>query len=250
MLKRGQVSVFVIIGVVVLLTFVFLFFLRDEVIEKIRSNTDTEAYLSSQLDRIKIEVIDKCIQEETIAAIRVFGEQGGTFTPVHSAPLYAKNVNFLCKNIKGKDTCLNQGFIHSDVEKYLQDYLNEAVFNCINLNAFENKDYEIKTGQFNLDLNVRFKEILVKVNYPITLTKGEKSAKYDNYEKIFAVPLGAFIEIVNKILDSEAKTGYFDPALFYSQYIVRWEYSYPHKVYIIEPVDNSYKFQFAVESEV
>jgi len=249
MLKKGQVTTFIIVGLIVLIAFIFIFFLRDQFVEKLRNNSDNQAYLTSQLDIIKKEVIDKCIEQETTNALRAFGEQGGNFEPLYYTTLYSKKVNFLCLNIPDQKTCLNQGFNQVKAGNILNNYVSDAVYNCINLNDFENKGYDISTGDFDLNLKINLMDVLIKVDYPITLTRNEESVKRTEFSKLFYIPLGKFIEITNNILVDETTKGEFDIALFFSPYVVRWEHSYPHRVYIIETVDKTYKFQFAVESE-
>ena len=58
--KRGQVSTFVIIGVLVLFVFIFVFMLRDSIREKFRGTVDREGYLISQMNQIK-KTINTCL---------------------------------------------------------------------------------------------------------------------------------------------------------------------------------------------
>ncbi|MEK6955672.1 MAG: hypothetical protein AABW52_03355, partial [Nanoarchaeota archaeon] len=78
--KRGQVSTFVIIGVLVLFVFVFIFMLRDSVREKFRGTVDREGYLISQMSQIK-KSINACLAEESENAVKLLGESGGYFNP-------------------------------------------------------------------------------------------------------------------------------------------------------------------------
>ena len=66
--KRGQVSTFVIIGVLVLFVFVFIFMLRDSVREKFRGTVDREGYLISQMSQIK-KSINEFDRPQTIKAM-------------------------------------------------------------------------------------------------------------------------------------------------------------------------------------
>ena len=102
--KRGQVSTFIIIGLVILFVFILIFFLRDQIREKFRAATNTEEYLNSQLSQIKKNV-DSCIVKETDKATKILGESGGYFNPADYVSYYGKRVSILCSNIENEKKC-------------------------------------------------------------------------------------------------------------------------------------------------
>ena len=78
--KRGQVAVFVVIGVVLIIVLVLLFAFRDAFIGVVKGQIDTEKYLSNQLNDIQKNVIEECVVSETLDGVKLYLSNGGGFS--------------------------------------------------------------------------------------------------------------------------------------------------------------------------
>ena len=182
MLKRGQVSVFVIIGTVILLAMVFVFVLFRSFQEKAREITNPQEYLRSQLGDIK-KVVNKCIDDSSRSALNQLYLQGGYFNPTKYLDYHGNKTTFLCYKVKDNLPCYNMMFTRQDVANQLKPKLEQDVRSCIDLSSFRDKDYTLTTGEYNLDFTFSDEALLVNVNYPVTLTKGNITQTEDRFTK-------------------------------------------------------------------
>ena len=173
MQKRGQVSIFIIIGIVAVAAVIFIFFLFRGFQEKAREVTNPQEYLKSQINDIK-RVVIKCLDSESSAILKKLYAQGGRLDPVKYSDYDSKKVSFLCYRVKNNEPCYNMMFTRSEVEAEAKSFLGNNVKKCIDsdLISFKDKDYSLGTGNFNLNLVFDDKALLINLDYPITLTKG------------------------------------------------------------------------------
>ena len=151
--KRGQVSTFVIIGVLVLFVFIFVFMLRDSIREKFRGTVDREGYLISQMNQIK-KTINTCLVKETDKAVKLLGESGGYFNPEDYVTYHGTKIAKLCENIPQEKICNAKPLSIENTNKVLKNYLQTEIKNCIDLNPYRKKDYTLESGELNLEFGI------------------------------------------------------------------------------------------------
>src|SRR3989344_908353 len=112
MQKRGQVSIFVIIGLVLIAVLVIFFFLRESLVDAIRQTpTNTQEYLGTQLEDIKDEV-GRCVVQETAKASRELMANGGNFER-NIGVLSYDGIDYpvLCVEFENGNGCLAQNLL-------------------------------------------------------------------------------------------------------------------------------------------
>lgn len=208
MQKRGQVSVFAIVGIVAVAAIIFIFLLLRGVEERAKSVTDTEQYLESQIEDIKGEV-EKCIGDVSSEILDDLYESGGHLEPVRYADYYGKHVAVLCYKVEDDEQCYNQMFTKAEIIEQILPVLEAEIPDCAEskLNAFEGKDYEIDVGDFSLNEDeVVFDEnaLLVSINYPITLTKDNFDETEENFVIGVSTNFWQAAEIAREIVNLHA----------------------------------------------
>ncbi len=248
--KKGQVTIFVVIGIVALFAILFIIFAKDLVLKEITKATNVEKRLQYTIDEIK-EKINACTQKETTLALQQLGDGGGTFEPYHYLTYYGKKFTYLCTKLPGQPHCAQQLVSKYDLQKKLDARLQEKIRTCINLNAYRNKDYTLTTGTFALTTTLFPKNILINITYPITLTKDSYTAHRTTFNVALKTPLGSILDAVHDILNAETTDGYFDPLMYSfikrSTYDIERRIPYPDVVYIVKLYGYDYHFQFAIE---
>lgn len=205
MQKRGQVSVFIIIGIVALAAIIFVFVLFRSFQEKAREITNPQEYLKSQLNDIK-KVVTRCIGDESRNPLRELSRQGGHFNPIRYVNYYGNKTTFLCAKVKDNEPCYNMMFTKGDIDKELRPRLETSILRCINLQPFrENGGYTITTGNFSLDYVFSDKALLISVNYPITLTKGNVTETQRDFTKDVSTNFWKAAKLASEIVSKEAR---------------------------------------------
>ncbi len=253
--KRGQVVVFVVLGIVVLTAVLLLFYFKDSVVKTVRSTPVHSAeYLSTQLEDLKHE-LTTCVNKETKDAAGLLILHGGDYQREYDYIRYI-NVSYpiLCRSFKDKKGCLSTPLLLSTLEKKLDLYLVPKIKNCINFEAYRNKDYTLTSGELNLSTTILDETILVTIGMPITLTKGTDSVKSTTSVSKVNVPLGSLVFAVDYLLDKKASEQEIDlisfTLLHKNKYRLRVHKPYPDEVYDLSLSDSpEYHFYFAIEGE-
>ena len=124
MKKRGQVSTFAIVGIVIVVLITLFIFMRS----RIYIGPVTQQDLEQELVPIK-EHIEECLLDKTEPRLRQIGLQGGYInTPENTYRLYnSQRVSYLCYNIEDKPYCRQRILRIKDMEEELAKVLKEEL---------------------------------------------------------------------------------------------------------------------------
>lgn len=246
--KRGQVTLFVILGLVLLLIAALYLYARDQYGITIPTNQ----YLASQLRPIQ-DNINECIQQEFEPGARLLAHQGGSFTPNTFIRYQNMQVRVVCADIPGKPTCLNLLQPFSVIEQELQRYLQFKIDQCINHDLASKPGYTVE-GTKNVAVTVSAHEdaVQVTVNYDITLVKDAQSVTLPDISRVLRdAPLASLYPVAVDLVNSEARFGDFDNLGYMlqkrGQYLVTVDKPYPNKVYKISKKGSTYEYWVAIQ---
>lgn len=261
--KRGQATIFIILGLIILAVLIILFLLKGSLPLLIVS---PEA-MDNQMNIID-EHIQECLNDAGETAMWKIAKQGGYLYPADfTSRQYfdgteSNKVSYLCYNIKDQQTCRNRMLTKKDIEEQLTKEILLNAEECI------------KNFPINLRLTARTPEepqlqtivgqdsTILSLNYPITLIHKELKSEQETFTTSIQLPLGRLYDSSQAIVNSEALVGNFE-TLVYS--IKKTEYTgmpymaqklqpYPDKLYKIwindYPLpDKEYVFQFFIQGE-
>ncbi|MEA2038172.1 MAG: hypothetical protein U9O94_11800 [Nanoarchaeota archaeon] len=201
--KRGQITVFIIIGLIVLLTYLLLFHYRRESIE------DTEL-IQPELIPVQ-QYVESCTKNLAREAINIIGLNGGYITfPgwIDNDPsTYLRlNPGDEFKNpywrYDGKTAVPSLGFI----ENQMEDYVEERIESCIdNFSAFHNQFNIIELGNFDVIVEIQEEDVMVRTIYPIEVQdKFNKTlSELQKYIIVIPIRLKEVHELASKIIEAE-----------------------------------------------
>lgn len=250
MRKRGQITIFMIVGFVILLVIILIFGLR-----KAGVGISSSDFLYSKMDVVEKQVKD-CTKEKLIESLEIIGKQGGTLDPVNYRMHGGNSVSYLCYNIPNKPECLNKMVFNNDIENEVEEYLNFYVPQCLDLEGLKKSFFfpEVRSARYTSDVEIREEGVFVKINYPITLVKDETQLTLNDFTELDNVPIGKLLDVTYDIINSESRDGMF----FSVPYMIanRGEVEifvdqqeYPDKIYVLNQRNSNYIFQFGVEGE-
>ncbi|MBI2667149.1 hypothetical protein HYX17_00075 [Candidatus Woesearchaeota archaeon] len=251
--KRGQVTTFVILGVIIVaLILIFLYARQTILLPPTKENLDIE------MDSIKKHIND-CTISISENPIRVIGLQGGYLeTPEDTYRLYNDSrISYLCYSIEDSPTCYNRLLLLNHMEEELQQELESGLKGCLDLKSFERfRNFNvITTKDPEVDINIQQTKILVNIDYPVTL-KSKRDAleiREDKFTSSLDYPLGELYDAAQEILSAESQIGDMDILSYMifkkGKYKIYKEKPYPDKIYILKREDNPYIFQFAVQGQ-
>ncbi len=206
MKKRGQVTMFIIVGVVIVAFVIIFLFLRKGV------ELDIPGGSGGVLD--VDEYTEKCIRDYTEEAIKMILAQGGVLQPKNYKLFGNKNIEYICYNIGYYEPCIQQHpVLLREIEIQLEQHLVGRMDECLNEMKFEyeERNAEVVFGnEKNVDVNLLEDKIEINYERKITITKDLETRDYDGIEYELQNPLFNLARIALEISSQEAKYCYFE----------------------------------------
>ena len=198
MKKGGQISVFIIIGMVIVagIGIATLFLNRP------LANDPSIQPVSSLVNNY----MQECIEKTTEDGIRYVSSQGGYFDiPEPNAeygffkvPYY---FNLGKTNIPSKN----------DIGKEIIRFMKQEIPKCNeDIPYFESQGYALKFGVLDIDVELG-KQIIIDVDYPITITKENKSVVIKRFENTLDFNFDRVYKFINEIATEQKKDPDFVP---------------------------------------
>jgi len=252
--KKGQVTLFVILGIVIVVVALLVLHTRTNLFLFNPSVED----LNNQLEGINEHVVD-CILEVGEEPIRRIGLQGGYLGASTGAYIVYNDstINYLCFNIEDSPQCMNRMLLEKNMEEQLSENIEFMLGSCLDVKSFKKfGGFEIVSGDWDCDVEIKKDNVVVNVYYPVQLksTKSDVEVSMSDFYKSFDFPLGYLYDASQIIVNTEAMYGEFDQLIYMLQekgkIRIEKKRPYPDKLYIMNAIDNDYVFQFAIQGEV
>ena len=248
--KRGQITIFVILGIVIVAIIVLLFAFRKDIIP-----TSSQTGINSEMKAAK-QIITDCLEKSAQAPVEKIGLQGGYLSPAPSTFRLWNDtqISYLCFNQVGLNTCTNRLLTVRKMEEQLSDAVKEGLKTCVDLTDIKGVDV-IAKSDYKVTTRILPYQVLVDLEYPITVNSkvSDAQATEKKFSYIMDAPLGDLYNVAQDIIDQETEIGTFDQLTYmlvklgkYTIYVVK---PYPDKIYRLKLRENPYMFQFAVQSE-
>lgn len=251
--KRGQVAIFVIVGVVIV-SAVILFFLLRSGTQKARigegEQEDLEGFLQT------------CLEDKVREGVDLISKQGGYISnPLNiSFKLEEEDepvdISYLCYTNEDYAPCVNQEpvlFRHLGEE--IKSYIEQDSRGCFNnlISNLESRGFSVSKENYNgLEVNLQPRKVTVNVNGEITATKSGETARYENFEVEIGSRLNELAMVVQDIVNSEALSCDFKHEAYLINKpefrINKYMTSDSSEIYRIKHQDSGKEFRFAVRS--
>jgi len=197
--KRGQVALFIIIGVVIVGAIIFLAATRK-----------IPFFGPTAPEKLNVE---ECIKESIDNALEIILPQGGYADP----PLYqdykGKKVAFLCYTNNFYEKCTIQApFLGENIKQGIEAYAENSIKDCFY--AFEqdyrDKGYNVESKPLTFNVEILPNRISVNINKEMVFTKGEEINVYKEFKVNKLSGLFSLLTAVHDAIEKEAKMCNFD----------------------------------------
>ncbi|MBW3002974.1 hypothetical protein KY337_00290 [Candidatus Woesearchaeota archaeon] len=192
MTKRGQLTIYIIVGIIILLVIGLIFFFRvtegpeltqQQILDSTKANI--ESYVRS------------CLIDEGTYALLVLGYQGG----------YIFEPGFGTMDYEGfavpYDYYIGYNMLPSvrELEQLqMNDFLETSIGLCVDdLNAFR-EVVDIQTDDLRVNTSIGFDEVTITLDYPTTITVGDSFTEISSYSESFDVRLGNIVGVADQVI--------------------------------------------------
>ena len=257
--KRGQVTVFAILGILIIVILAIIFYLYGS---KVKIETQKEAKFDfSTVEPLKI-LMEDCLNQIGNKALTLIGKQGGEINPGLYQNWNCKiagecdHVAYLCYTTENSACYNKKPFLKSFVENEIITYVSREINRCINLESIKNQGYNVKSENLKVNTKLNDENVIIDLDYPITISKGEASIKQDKFSKTFNIPLGRLIKVAEDVVNMEINSP--QGVALYEAYVLAQDgevqlarHTYKDsEIYVTNLRNNPYKFYFAIQNYV
>ncbi len=208
--KKGQVTIFIIIAIVIVVGVIAFFIFRS---------SDIKNNLPAEL-RPAYDYYLSCIEDNTREGVRILGDQGGhielpDFEPGSAYMPFSSRLNFYGIGvpywlyISGNNVLKENVPTRSEMEQQLNRYVGERLAEC-DFSDLERRGYEIYVEEGDVLTKIKDRNIEVSINNRLTIYLGNKSATVSNHELSLESKLGSLYETAVKVYNHEKSTMFLE----------------------------------------
>lgn len=197
MVKKAQISMFILLGMVLLMISALIFYATNLMQNKVEIKP-VEASSAKDL-------VEYCLGTVADDALLVIGRQGGManlgidyFEPLKTSYLYDRGEN------KALDS--------TAVEQQLSEYIDANIAKCIgNFDLLRERKIEVtEKSQPKVTTILAEKDVQFLISYDIEEKKGEITTRPEFLPAIKTVKLKEMVELANSMAEAEKNNGLFD----------------------------------------
>ena len=184
--KRSQITVFVIIAIIIVISLMIYFSVKSGVF-KTTVNLEIRPVYS---------FVDNCLSKTSEDAIYHIGQYGGYFIPPNESteskiPYYFD---------KGKNLLLSK----AQIEKELSKYVDSMMFFCVK-NFADFPDFNVKQGEIKTETKILPEKVVFNLYFPLTISKGESSFSVKDFNTEVNSRLDSIYEVASGIIEEQMK---------------------------------------------
>ncbi|MBS3162943.1 hypothetical protein J4467_03375 [Candidatus Woesearchaeota archaeon] len=240
MRKRGQFTLFVIVGLLVVSVVMLGVYYKDEIFASQWEKQRAESLVvPEQAEEFRVAV-DDCIDEVSLEALKILGLHGG-YIEIPADSIAQSDLNPFSNSLEiidGTDFETAYWFYiaANNVQKEqvptiesmqteLGTYVSNNLARCIDEEIYTN--YNATVQQINTDVEIQNEEVLFTVTYPITIAMDDFSFKFENFYISQDVPLGKMYGAASQIMDEENSNFFleelsYDSLMLYEEVPLSW----------------------------
>ena len=187
-MKRGQVTPFIIIAIIIVISLGVFLLIQENILDLERIPPDVQPVHS---------FIESCVEQTANDAVIQIGRTGGYFLAPNLSIESDVAIYFDSKN-------LNQHYMPSKeiIKNELKLYMENMLFFCTK-NFIDFPDFSVTQEEIETDVEIEENRVVFNINYPLSISKGDNTYKFNNFEKEVPVRLGLVHDIVFSIIEDQ-----------------------------------------------
>lgn len=185
MKNKGQVTIFVILGILVVAGVILFFALKG--------NIGEERQIPQEAEPVQIYV-QNCLDEVSKDIIEKVGFSGGFYE--HQGITNKDRIPYFIYEEQKVMPPLN--FTEKEISKAIEQRLSF----CIQ-DFYSFSEYNIKQGKIKAKTSINENETIIQLNYPIEIRKGDFNYTLRKFDSSIDVRLGTIYDSVEYLIDKE-----------------------------------------------
>lgn len=196
--KRGQVTLFIILGLIIVIAGILIYFFVPGVKSAFQSAPENpNLYLMN------------CLEDSFAENINLISLQGGTLNPQNYFVFENSKVYYSCYTSDYYENCVVQEpFIKSRIERELTESMTPKVNECLNSlkKVYESKGYSVSISQGEYQVEILPGRTALKINRSLSVSKNNKQ-NYESFIVNVNNNLYQVVGVVRSIINGESLDG-------------------------------------------
>ncbi|MEK6914594.1 MAG: hypothetical protein AABW83_02980 [Nanoarchaeota archaeon] len=240
--KRSQVTIFIILGLIIVVGFLIVLFLFNPPEIKLVDENNPQAFIES------------CTRESVEESISLLSKRGGDINPIGYISYDGDNIAYLCYNEEFYESCVNQRpLLVEHIEKEITNYITPIIAECFyDLKSKLEKRYDVEESQIIVKTKLEPEYVSVIINKNFKTIRKEEVREFSEFRMNLVHPIYEFAKISMEIVNQEIRYCNFDELGFnilHPKYDVRKFITGDSDIiYNIKDVETGEQFKFAVKS--
>ncbi|MBI4141742.1 hypothetical protein HY484_02345, partial [Candidatus Woesearchaeota archaeon] len=234
MQRKGQVTIFIILALILALSIGTYVYLQSRgELQKLEAQRPTIQAAPTEFAPVT-EYITNCLYDTAKTALIKIGEGGGYIdnTKIKTNPFEpteAEGIQFSPNSemvipywwhLADKNTCEGNCNFESkmpalssrnSIEAQIDNYVNENLNICLaNFSTLKQQGYKITAQQPKTRTTIAKEDIFVTLNYPLTITKGDKEHNVDTFYSALPVNFKEIYELAEQLTKLQAENNYLE----------------------------------------
>jgi len=208
--KKGQVTIFIILAIVIVVGIASYFILRSMVFEE---------PIPSELEPVYSYYLS-CVNQEVLNGAMILGEQGGyielpEFSPGTEYMPFSNQLGFFGIGVpywyyvSGNGVEKEQIPSKDKMQEQLNEFLEEGVIEC-DFSQFESQGFEVNFDEADVETNIRSNDISVNINQALSISYGEMTWRGTKHSASVSSSLGKFYELSKDIYLNNKETMFLE----------------------------------------
>jgi len=207
--KRGQVTIFIILAIVVIAVVGFIFYTRGFFLNIGIGKETGQKFVDSQLESIK-QYTEKCMRDSITNDLTLLKPNAGFFGPtIYYIDYEGVQVNYLISQIDGNGNKVNVMKLKDFIEGELSDHIKTKLNTECNLREYE-EQFTIQKGVLRVDTLIADNRIVSVASYPVRISKEGFTGEIKEFRVDVISDFGRLYDVATDIVNEEMNTGDFD----------------------------------------
>lgn len=247
--RKGQVTIFIIIAVLVVGALAVFFLVRNQVAPQIggQQEQNPSAFLQS------------CMESKIEATTSLLSSQGGYInnslnkTFQFTGEKSSVDISYLCYTLGYYIPCINQEpMLIPHLKNEIKNYISDDVKKCFDelTSSLKGQGYTVDSNYNGFDVELTEGKLKIPIDGRITLTKTGGTSNYENLNLTFQSKFYDTALVVQEIVSQEARFcyfGYIGYTIFYPQWeIKKFVTGDSTIIYTIKNKNSADQFNFAI----
>ena len=234
-LKKAQITLFIIMGIIILVGATFFVYLRNQQSKMIESSLETTQRAPSIFDPV-LDYTDQCIQDIGIVGFKKIGEHGG-YIDIRDAALSERA--FSLDNDPTESDAIPLGDLYvaywwymnspnlcsdctldsmlptlDEIEAQMNRYIERELKKCTNgFEQFKEMGFEVIEGDVKASTNITIDDVVIYIDYPLEIKRGQSELKISKFLDNLNLHFREVYELALRITVKEANEQFLEDTI-------------------------------------